>query len=170
MASEIEQLANSLRALASHAGGTGREIGQAAQASEKLVEAAHAQGRSGLAVGSLVGQLQTAAKRARAAAAAIEQVAAHGESFADHLAATRHSDQDQGFRNATLAAFTASIVGTTPMPDVTSTEVSGDVGTHQVADAATSIDNAASQHDRWEAANDLAKRRSDDITEVRRKK
>src|SRR4051812_27280462 len=118
MASDIEQLADSLRALASHAGGTGREVGQAAQASGKLVEAAYSQRRIGLPVGSLVGQLQAAAKRAEAAAVAIEQVAAHGESFADHLAGTRHGHPSHRFRDATLAAFAAYNVGSTPVQDM----------------------------------------------------
>lgn len=86
MASDIEKVANGVRGLAAHAGGTGREVGQAARATAALVDRAQAQGRSGLNVTRLVGQLQAAATRARAAAAAIEQVATLGDAFADHLA------------------------------------------------------------------------------------
>jgi hypothetical protein len=167
MASDVERISDNLRALASDTGGTGREVGQAARAAGKLVEAAHAQGRSGLAVGSLVGQLQAAATRAAAAAAAIDQVAANGESFAAHLAATRHGHQSHGLRDGILTAFAASFMGTAPMPSQSPTEVSGDVGTHQVAPAAGSIEDAASQHDKWEGANALAKRSADDIVEGR---
>ena len=164
MASDIEQLANSLRALASHAGSTGREVGQAARESGKLVEAAHAQGRSGLPVGSLVGQLQAAAKRAGTAATAIEQVAAEGETFANHLATTRSGHESHRLRDMSVAGFAAITVANTPMPDRPSTDASCDVGSHRVAAAANAVDDAADQHDKWEAANRLAKRSSGDIT------
>ena len=110
--------------------------------------------------------LPTAAcKRAADAAAAIEQVAAHGESFADHLAATRQSHQSHPIRDGALAAFAAYMVADTPLPYVSSTDVSCDVGTHEVAGAGAAIGRAADEHDKWEAASSLGKRSSDDVTE-----
>lgn len=90
MASDIERVANSVRALAAHAGGAGREVGQAARAAAELVDSAQGQSRSGLQVSRLVAQLQTAATKAGAAAAAIEQVETLGDAFADHLAQSHH--------------------------------------------------------------------------------
>ncbi|WP_006245068.1 hypothetical protein [Mycolicibacterium tusciae] len=166
MASDIENIANALRALASHTTSQGREVGQAARESAKLVELAHAQGRTGLQVGSLVGQLQAAAKRAGAAAAAIEQVTAHGESFADHLAATRSGHESHRLRDASLAGFAFLTAANAPMPNMPTTDVPSGVGIHQVQQAGAAVDRADTDHDRWDAARQLSKRSSDDITEV----
>lgn len=165
MASDIERLAEGLRQLASEAHSRGREVTHTAQGTRELMAAAQAQSRSGLVVAPLVGQLQAACKRAADAAAAIEQVAAHGESFADHLAATRQSHQSHPIRDGALAAFAAYMVADTPLPYVSSTDVSCDVGTHEVAGAGAAIGRAADEHDKWEAASSLGKRSSDDVTE-----
>ncbi|MBS1696415.1 MAG: hypothetical protein JST91_29870 [Actinobacteria bacterium] len=162
MASDIETLADALRALASHAAHAGREVAQAAQASARLVEAAHAQGRSGLQVGPLVAQLQTAAKSAEAAAAGVAQVAVHGESFADHLAHTRSAHPVGGIRADLIATLMGTFVNgwNADLPTTPATDVTGDIGTHQVQQAAA-VDRADSDNDRWDAANQLATRRND---------
>lgn len=170
MASDIEQLAESLRQLASEADSRGREVTHAVHASRALCETAQAQNRSGLVVAPLVGQLQAAHKRAVDAAAALEQVAAHGESFADHLAATRQSHERHLIRDGTIAALAAYVVADTPLPNISSTDVSCDVGTHEVAEAGAAIGRAADQHDKWEAANLLGKRSADQLTRGRRDK
>ncbi|MCF6389353.1 hypothetical protein L2K20_20455 [Mycobacterium sp. MBM] len=87
MSSDIERIAKALRELAADAGRTGDGVSQAHRRITRLVDQAHAQGRSGLAMGPLVGQLRGAADKARGAANSVEQIERHGKGFADHLAA-----------------------------------------------------------------------------------
>lgn len=151
MGSEIQKVAGDLRALAKHANDKGREVDLAAREAGQLAEVAQAQGASGLSVARLVGQLQTAATKAGRAAHYIELVGANGEAFADRLA---YAEGGQGHSvNPVVAGIVTAATAWTglvaDMQQSATTDVSGDVGTHD-------IERAASQHDHWEAANQMA--------------
>lgn len=86
MASDIENVAKALNALASDTGRTGQGVTQAVREAVRLLDRAQALRNSGVSVARLVGQLQAAVDKGRSAAAGVEQIERTGHTFADRLA------------------------------------------------------------------------------------
>lgn len=164
MGSDLQGIAQRLRELAADTGGTGREVAHTAGDSGKLVERAHAQGRSGLSVSQLVGQLQTAASRSKDAAQALEHIAQHGKAYADHLATAHYNQQGMSLGErvgrALIGAQAVLNFATTPVPDsalsstvngepIDSLQVSKDLAPH----AMDATDNQKDLRDALEEAD-----------------
>lgn len=127
MSSDLQHIAQRMRDLAADTGGTGREVAQAARDSSRLVQMAHAQGKAGLPVDRLVGQLQAAADRAASAAQAIDHLAQHGRSYADHLASAHYVNSGMSLGDtvgrALIGAQAMLGLVTAPVPDSYSTAI-----------------------------------------------
>nr|WP_313777377.1 hypothetical protein [Mycobacterium sp.] len=133
MASDIENLAKALNALASDAGRTGQAVEHAVKESARLLDRAQAQRSSGVSVARLVSQLQVAVDKGRSAVAGVEQIERHGHSFAEHLATRAGGGQGtSGFLADALVLGTAVLGGLgspqTMLSDSPDTTGAGQVG------------------------------------------
>jgi hypothetical protein len=142
MSSDVEKIAEALRALAADVRETGLGVTQAQRRVRQLVDQAHAQGRCGLSVAQLVSQLQGAAEKGRAAAVSVTQIEKSGNEFADHLASAHGGGgSGHGVRDfmGDLAVGATAVLGLfgspqTMLTDSPETTGAGEVGGSSMID------------------------------------
>lgn len=157
MSSDLEKIARRLQDLAHETGGVTAGLQAAATRSGELCTQVQEAGRAGVPVHMLLDQLQAAVRKARAAAASVEQVRRHGDEFARHLAGrqsgSRSANRVAGVVKGVVEGVAVGGILTSGIMNFGSTVVRSDP-TLPVGERATPAQTLADYTDRHADATD----------------